>query len=59
MVYIGSINIDRVYALRGSDGAVLWNYKAGNAVYSDSAVVNGTLYFGADAGYLYAFHLPN
>jgi outer membrane protein assembly factor BamB len=45
--YFGS-NDWRVHAVNASTGSKIWSFLTGSSMYSSSAVVNGTVYFGAD-----------
>ena len=56
MVYVGS-NDQKVYALDGITGAVLWGYTTGGFV-GDPAVSDGVVYVGSFDKNLYAFALP-
>jgi outer membrane protein assembly factor BamB len=53
VVYVGSAD-SYLYALRASDGHLLWRLKTGGGVWPRPALVNGILYFGSDDGSLYA-----
>ena len=52
-LYFGSEN-GTVYALRASDGAARWTFKASGAVKGGPALANGKLYFGDYKGRVYA-----
>ena len=52
-IYVGSDD-GNVYALRASDGSVVWKYKTGGAVDSSPAVVSGIVYVGSGDGKIYA-----
>jgi eukaryotic-like serine/threonine-protein kinase len=50
---------DVVYALRASDGSMLWHQAMGHAVYN-APVLNGTtVYVGTDDGSVYALRASN
>lgn len=53
IVYVGS-GASNVHALRASDGARIWTYTAGNAVYSGIAVADGAVYAGSYDNRVYA-----
>ena len=55
VVYVGS-NDGKVFALKTSNGAVLWSYQSGGAVYSSPAVADGMVYFGSWDKYVYALN---
>jgi len=60
VVYIGSSNDepnDKLYALDGKTGAVLWTYFGdGASIYCSPAVANGVVYFASGDGDLYALN---
>ena len=43
-----------LYALRATNGSLLWKYGVGSAIYSSPVVSNGIVYFGAENGKIYA-----
>jgi eukaryotic-like serine/threonine-protein kinase len=45
---------DSVYALSADTGKVKWSFAAGGDVEWSPTVVNGTVYFGSDSGYVFA-----
>lgn len=53
VVYFGALD-HGVYAVRASDGAVLWRFQTLGAVEGEGIVNNGTLYIGSSDGALYA-----
>ncbi len=57
-LYVGADN-GNLYALNSANGAILWNFPTGDAVFSSPAVGDdGTIYVGSDDGNLYAVR-PN
>ncbi|MCX7015962.1 MAG: PQQ-binding-like beta-propeller repeat protein [Candidatus Sumerlaeota bacterium] len=52
-VFLASIDAHAVYALRASDGLVLWKYVAGGRVDSPPTFDSGNLYFGSNDGWVY------
>jgi len=48
-----------IYALRTSDGSLLWRYQTGAAIDSSPAVVNGVLFIGSTDHYLYALQVKD
>jgi len=59
IVYVGSFNSGKVYALDAGTGAELWTYQTQDVVASSPAVANGILYIGSLDNYFYAFGLPH
>jgi outer membrane protein assembly factor BamB len=53
VLYVGTLN-NEVVAVKASDGAVVWRYKASNAVWSQPAIANNEVIFGDLNGYVYA-----
>jgi outer membrane protein assembly factor BamB len=53
LVYVGAWN-HRIYALNRLTGKVRWSYDAGAEVNSSGAFGGGTVFFGTDAGHLFA-----
>lgn len=55
-IYVGSWD-NKVYALRASDGAKLWDFETLSLVFASPAVAqNGTVYVGGSDGILYALN---
>lgn len=48
-----------VYALRASDGTILWSFQTGSFVYSSPTVSGNQVFVGSDDGMLYSFGIPN
>ena len=57
VLVFGSAQTDSVTALNADSGKVAWRYFAEGSVRLAPAVVDDTVYFGADDGYLYAVDL--
>ncbi|MEZ4407250.1 MAG: PQQ-binding-like beta-propeller repeat protein [Polyangiales bacterium] len=53
VVYVGALD-HGVYAIRASDGAVLWRFQTLGPVEGEGVLEGGTLYIGSDDGALYA-----
>jgi eukaryotic-like serine/threonine-protein kinase len=53
VAYFGSTD-HNVHALRASDGAKLWSYDTGAAVYPRPVVASNAVYAGSDDNYVYA-----
>ena len=71
VMYACSADADgHMYALKATDGTVLWDFASGDRCYAGAAISDGTVYWGTGytiAGYpdtdpdqaLYAFGLPS
>jgi outer membrane protein assembly factor BamB len=55
IVYVG-LNDDKLLALNAINGAVLWSYQTGGAVYSTPAIADGVVYFGSWDNSVYALN---
>ncbi len=56
MVYVGSEQDDKLYALDASTGAVVWSVATGFSIESSPAVANGIVYVGSEDDSLHAFN---
>jgi outer membrane protein assembly factor BamB len=46
-----------LYSMSATNGAKVWEYNAGDQIYTSPSVSNGIVYFGTTGGYLYALDL--
>ena len=56
IVFAGTLQGHRMYALNAITGSVLWNFTTGGMIYSSPAVANGVLYFGSNDRQIYALN---
>ena len=54
VVYVGSSDDNRVYALDRSTGDLIWSYETGDLVFSSPAVSGGVVYVGSYDSHVYA-----
>jgi outer membrane protein assembly factor BamB len=54
MVFVGSNDTNKLYALDASNGTEIWNFTTGGAVDSSPAVANSTVFVGSMDGHVYA-----
>lgn len=55
VVYVGSDD-NYLYALNAANGALIWQYKTGNAIDSSPTVANGVVFFGSEDNKVYALN---
>src|SRR5262245_153574 len=56
-VVFASDTAGRMFALDAQTGAELWHYQSGGLIFASTAVANGSVYFGSQDGFVYAFAL--
>ncbi len=55
VIYVGS-NDSNFYAIKATDGSIVWKYKTEASIDSSPAVYNGVVYFGSDDHKIYALN---
>jgi outer membrane protein assembly factor BamB/serine/threonine protein kinase len=58
IIYVGSTN-SHVYAVRASDGAIVWGFMADNEIFSSPAVAGNGVFFGSNDKHIYGITKNN